>query len=332
MISDFTFCILAYNHSSYILEHLESIKYQVVKYGSGIQCKLIVSDDSSKDNTVKIVNDWLEENSEVFDEVVTLFNPKNIGTCQSVKNIVANLTTKHCKITASDDVYTHQNIFNFVEHHSGYSLVSGLPVRLVDGKVQVSFFEVFNYIASDYIYRKEPLIERLSSLSIVNAPNLFYSMRYLKDDKIVDFLDDYDVVEDWPLQVSIAGQDPLSNLDSTYTPLVFYRRTIQSTYLIDNGRFSQDQLKMFDYLIDRYKRKGDGLKVLLLQNRKNLFSSKFKISKLIFNVSKYQYFCRVLLSLPMIVCQYRKVKVDLAEYQRFYDGIRNLVSGENIGG
>ena len=40
----FTFLALAYNHEKYIIEHLESIKYLVEKYGSGINCKIIIND------------------------------------------------------------------------------------------------------------------------------------------------------------------------------------------------------------------------------------------------------------------------------------------------
>ena len=36
----FTFCVLAYNHSQFIVEHLESIKLQVLNYGKNIDCSI----------------------------------------------------------------------------------------------------------------------------------------------------------------------------------------------------------------------------------------------------------------------------------------------------
>ena len=48
MIKEFTFCVLAYNHSQFILDHLESIKFQVLNYGKNIECSLIINDELVK--------------------------------------------------------------------------------------------------------------------------------------------------------------------------------------------------------------------------------------------------------------------------------------------
>lgn len=323
MIRDFTFCVLAYNHSDHIIEHLESIKYQINNYGGNIDYNLIVNDDASSDDTVSLVEDWLTHNDNIFNKVDKIFNKTNLGTCQSVVNIANILGTQYCKITAADDVYTQNNIFEFVSNNPSFSLVTGVPVRLVDGKVKISFFEIFNYFASDYIYKKKPLLNRLANVSIVNAPNLFYSTEYLKNPDLMNFLNKYDVVEDWPLQVSIAKTDTQVKLVATKTPVVLYRRTSGSTYLVASKRFVKDQVQLFDYLIDLYGKRGDRLQAFLLRNRRYLFLKKSRLLKSLFNVSRFIYLLKLFYYLPFIAWDYKKFKININDYQEYYDEIQS---------
>ena len=65
-MKEFTFVIITYNQEQYILQHLESIKYQINKYGKGISVYLIISDDHSLDRTLQLAEIWLQENSCFF--------------------------------------------------------------------------------------------------------------------------------------------------------------------------------------------------------------------------------------------------------------------------
>lgn len=322
MIRDFTFCVLAYNHSAYIIEHLESIKYQINNYGQCIDCSLIISDDASKDDTVLKVEGWLFENSCLFKNVIKIFNKANVGTCQSVINIVKALDTRFCKITASDDLYTSENIFGFISKNSSFSLLTGVPIRLIDGKIKISLFEVLNYFASDYIYKDKPLLKRLANVSIINAPNLFYSTEYLKNPDVINFLKQFDVVEDWPLQVSIANSDNQSKLVSTKKSIVLYRRTAGSTYLVSSKRFVNDQVKLFDFLINLYEKRSDGFQALLLKNRRFLFLNNSWFMRNFFNLSRFIYLSKFFYYLPFILVDYMSFRIGLSDYQEYYDDIK----------
>ena len=59
----FTFISITYNHEKYIIEHLESIKYQILQYGKNEKVCFILSDDCSTDNTLLITQQWLKINS-----------------------------------------------------------------------------------------------------------------------------------------------------------------------------------------------------------------------------------------------------------------------------
>ena len=87
----FAFLVVTSNHQDYILEHLESIKYLVQTHGADIDVDVIVNDDCSKDQTRSLVDWWLQINAGLFRHVKTLYNPKNLGTCASVNNMLTHV-------------------------------------------------------------------------------------------------------------------------------------------------------------------------------------------------------------------------------------------------
>lgn len=76
----FTFGILAYNQEKEILETLESIRYQIEHYSDNENINLILIDDSSADNTVDVVIQWLNFRKNIFGHIDVLLNKKNMGT------------------------------------------------------------------------------------------------------------------------------------------------------------------------------------------------------------------------------------------------------------
>lgn len=320
-MKNFTFCILTFNHEEYIVEHLESIKFQIENYGKEISCALIINDDASKDGTVARIEAWLRVNGTIFSEVAKIYNSNNIGTCSGVVNISRLIKTEHCKITAGDDLYSHHNIFQFISTVSHYSMMMGIPIRLIDGVVKFSRFEIINILASDIIYKNSKLLHRLSNISLINAPNLIYKTEYLKTLKIQNFIKTFDVIEDWPLQVAIAENDSEAKIMSRNVPLVLYRRTQGSTYIVANRRFVDDQIRMLNYLINEYKFKKEYFQLLLLINRKYIILSKSYLIKNTLNLSRLIYAVRFLYNLPAIVRAYFVLKVETEEYQSYYDAI-----------
>ena len=65
----FTFGVLMYNQFNFIIETLESIKYQIKQYGNNGQINIIFIDDFSIDGTIDIVEKWLQINSDIFENI-----------------------------------------------------------------------------------------------------------------------------------------------------------------------------------------------------------------------------------------------------------------------
>src|SRR4051794_22561626 len=101
-ITNFTFIVITYNHSSYILEHLESIKYLIENFGNGIDVDLIIADDASQDDTFGLIEFWLKKTRHLFKTVTVLSDGINRGTCANLTRALQYLTTDYCKITAGD--------------------------------------------------------------------------------------------------------------------------------------------------------------------------------------------------------------------------------------
>ena len=75
----FTLILVVYNPEHLVLQTLNSIKYQIVTYGDGIDIQLIIADDGSKDNSRNIIDCWLEDNKELFSEIVRQYPEVNVG-------------------------------------------------------------------------------------------------------------------------------------------------------------------------------------------------------------------------------------------------------------
>ena len=63
-MKQFIFGILTYNQENYVLETLESIKYQKIHYGSEKKVSLIITDDASKESESLSSDGWKWKTSE----------------------------------------------------------------------------------------------------------------------------------------------------------------------------------------------------------------------------------------------------------------------------
>ena len=79
----FTFVVTCYQQEEFIAMSLESVKYQIQRYGQEQQFQLIVTDDGSKDSSREVIRQWLEQNKALFAQVDLLFNKENAGICAS---------------------------------------------------------------------------------------------------------------------------------------------------------------------------------------------------------------------------------------------------------
>ncbi|MCU7614249.1 glycosyltransferase family 2 protein [Chryseobacterium sp. GMJ5] len=97
-----TVIVVSYNHSKYIKENLDSIKNQIYD-----NIQLIVGDDASKDNSVEVFQQWLQENNY---PAMTNFHRKNTGLATMLNECVTLAEGKYIKIIAADDFLHPESI------------------------------------------------------------------------------------------------------------------------------------------------------------------------------------------------------------------------------
>lgn len=285
--SSFSFLVLVYNQEAYIIEHLESIKFLVINYGKNINVDLIINDDCSKDRSIILIDKWLDINLNLFRNVKKIYNKTNLGTCKSVNNLLSANTNHVCKITAADDVYSFENIFEIKFKNDDTVIKTGFAINIYDGYLKPNLFSNILTIATQIIYKKNSLLHRFKHLSINNAPNIFYKTECLKNINVLNYMNKFDVTEDWPLQIAISREYFDSKFELIDKVFVYYRRTRGSTYIVANKRFMNDKNLIYNDLIKNEKKYFERIR---LMNRKFCFNMRSKILNKICNLDFYIFF------------------------------------------
>jgi glycosyltransferase involved in cell wall biosynthesis len=315
----FAFLVLAFNHQDYILEHLESIKYLVQTHGTAWDVDLIVNDDASRDQTRTLVDRWLAVNATMFRHVKTLYNPKNLGTCASVNNVLSHMVADRCKLTAGDDVYSFENIFELTRHEDDVAMVSGRALYLLGDDLALDQTANQLATATEVIYQYDSMLHRFKHWSYNNAPNLLYASQCLLHPSVRGYLQRFDVVEDWPIQVAIARTFPEHRFKLIDNVLVYYRRTLGSTFIIANKRFLLDKNKIYDDLISE---ESSIFEKVRLQGRKFCFNLKNPYLSKIINMDAYCFLISVLLRWRKVKKWNEKINLKVALHIEHYQEIK----------
>ena len=118
--------VATYNSGKTVIETLASIRKQTYA-----NLELIVSDDHSTDNTVKLVGKWLRKYQNRFAKVRFLIAKKNHGVTKNCNIAINQAHGKYVQLVAGDDILLEQAIerkYEFAERKS---------LKLVCSKVEL---------------------------------------------------------------------------------------------------------------------------------------------------------------------------------------------------
>tara|TARA_B100000963_G_scaffold361702_1_gene398807 strand:+ start:6905 stop:7912 length:1008 start_codon:yes stop_codon:yes gene_type:complete len=315
----FAFMVLTYNHEDYILEHLESIKYLINSFSKNIDVDIIINDDCSKDDTCYLIDQWLKINKDLFRYTETIYNRTNLGTCESVKNLISKLKADNCKLTAGDDVYSYENIFELSMFKSDIAMLSGRALFLYGDNLMFDRASNILATATQIIYKKDSLLHRFKHFSYNNAPNILYSRNCLTNSEVLLHLDQFDVIEDWPLQIAIARQFPILKFELIDKVLVYYRRTQGSIFIVANDRFKKDKESIYNDLI---KKEQNLIERIRLTSRKLCFKTDNRVINKLLNLDFYLFGISFLLNLFKIFQKEKTLAISVDPHQKHYSEIR----------
>lgn len=143
--------IPTYNSAKYILEALDSIKNSI-KLAKGINSEIIVVDGASTDNTVKLVENYKCQNSDI---AIYCLSRKDTGAAQALNDGFKMARGKYLTFCDSDDLFTDNTIREFIEVFKSYDVVLGERegFKVEDGKKIVTYTKATS---------KRPLIKEVT--------------------------------------------------------------------------------------------------------------------------------------------------------------------------
>lgn len=315
---DFTFVVISYNHEAYVLEHLESIAYQIREYGQDCSFQLIIADDASKDQTLALARHWLDRHVDLFDDVQIHTQATNQGTCHNYTKVWPQVRGDLCKLTAGDDVYSCENLlaeWRRLQHHD---MSSGYPLHLIDGHLSWPKFFNANMVASNRIYGRGDYMKRLLGISFNHTPSIMFSTRVLRDDKIRDFVRRFAVTEDYPMHVKMAERFAPLTFAQSQLVHIYYRRTAGSTYLVRSGSFDKDKLAIFNYLREHV---AHGFERILMSNRIFCYRQTSKWMRRLMNLNYLVYGVRAAFNCIGILRDLSRLNPGLEKHRSHYQTI-----------
>lgn len=209
--------VITYNSSKFVLETLESIKFQTYE-----NIELIISDDFSTDNTVKICQNWLDSNKERFQRSKIITASFNTGTPANCNRGLYKAKGEWVKFIAGDDILDcrflneMQNLLAIQK----LNIIAGSIYAFEKGIENSTFYwPKFNFPEDLNTQRKNQMVK-----GFLLAPSII-----LRRSKLLDlggFDDSYHVLEDDPLLIKIYEDNNLCKLSSD--SVVYYRQHLQS--------------------------------------------------------------------------------------------------------
>lgn len=149
--------VVTYNSQKTIIETLESIRLQ--DYGSN-NLDLVISDDCSTDQTVSVIQVWIDEYKLSFNSVNILASNENKGVSANCNQAWRTVTTRWVKSIGGDDLLRPNCISSYMQYidNNGpcFAIFSrmewfGYINKIVPEKYDLAFFDMradqqYNYL------------------------------------------------------------------------------------------------------------------------------------------------------------------------------------------
>lgn len=270
--------VITYNSEKYVIETLESVKNQ---YYENIE--LIVTDDSSTDNTLAIVKQWINKNKNNFSNYRIVESEINTGITPNCNRGLRVATGTYVKLIAGDDILLENCISDLVNYVIEkdilitYAKVSPFTDAgekifekklLAAEKVAYEFFE----LDAEQQYRK------LLKCFCISTIGLFFNRKFVIN--LGAFDEKYKMMEDYPLAIKVSEMGYRLNMLDKYVAKYRVRpmemrktmfstkrknihsenlRDFQANELLPRMKKKKMYLSMYDLKINMFADKIDSL-------------------------------------------------------------------------
>src|SRR5690554_4705305 len=197
--------LITYNSSKYVLETLESVRNQT--WG---KIELVVSDDGSADDTVKISKSWLSENKDRFHNIELITVSKNTGIPANCNRGLKAINGQWVKVISGDDVLLNNCISDNMQYAKSLPNASFIVSDLQE------IDENSNVLNNNVINEGVIFIAGLSSVkkqlkaysrwpAFLNVPTIFCTKEVIEKVGYCD--EDFRIYEDTTMVIRMMEQD-----------------------------------------------------------------------------------------------------------------------------
>jgi len=198
--------VTSYNSSKTIIETLNSILSQTYEPKF---IELIISDDASTDDTVFIIDNWLEKHRSAFYSTLFFKNPVNLGVSRNVNGAWKAATSEWVKTIAGDDILFPDCICDNVDYVKEARDISAVFSEIDHFKVNDNGENEFiassptAYVRSFFELPASRQLEKLCIENFVPAPSCFLSIDVLRQMGYAD--ERFKLIEDYPLWLKMTS-------------------------------------------------------------------------------------------------------------------------------
>ena len=210
-----TIGVPVYNSQAFIIETLESIKFQTYQ-----NIQLIIVDDCSTDKSLEIVKNWLQVNSQIFKIVTLIRNDENMGISYSCKMMEKKAEGVFFSLLGADDLLKPNKIDIQVQYlienphvalvYSNTLLIDNQGILMQNDYFKVQCFSCINdnIGPSGFVFDKLIVEDFIPASSVLVRKNILDS---------VGGFDETLFVEDWDLWLRICKTYPIHFMGGYYS-------------------------------------------------------------------------------------------------------------------
>ncbi len=231
--------VITYNSAMTVTETLDSIKNQDYP-----NIELIVTDDCSKDDTVKVVKDWIDLYGSCFVRSELVTTTRNTGVSGNLNRGVANARGTWIKPIAGDDILLPECISVNIKCAETDSRICAVFSRsqVFGDSEACKQFENFGYGLFGLNNREKYLI--LLTFNTIMASATFMSRTYLES--VGGYNESIPFIEDWPFWIRMFRDN--CNVEFINKETVKYR--VGYSLSVGGGggeRFQDSYKKVLEY-------------------------------------------------------------------------------------
>lgn len=243
--------LITYNNEKHIEETIQSI----LKQKTDFSYEIVVGDDCSTDNTLKIINTYKNKHPKLFN---VKKNNSQLGILKNFKVTLDRCQGKYVFDIAGDDLlkseYALQKMVTILKSDSGLGFVdSGIDKLYDKNNRDEPFYNKKILESSKGNYKKQILLGKLAPTGIC------YNKGYLY--KHVDF-DTYInmgiTIEDYPILVDLAMHTDFQRINESLVTYRVHDSSYSHKRAFESHFFLKNQMKsIFDFFSKKYNFSSD---------------------------------------------------------------------------